>query len=116
MHFVLLVEIGETLQSLSTNVGDLQLIQAARHVVDILQAAAATVLHGDPQLVLAQVAAEVGHDVRVLAVRQDLNLLLDNGEVIALVDVDNLQRTVQSAFDHLGLVDFAIRTASNLFD
>lgn len=37
-------------------------------VVDVLEAAAAAVLHADPELVPAQVGAVVGHDVRVPAV------------------------------------------------
>ena len=37
-------------------------------VVDVLEAAAAAVLHADPELVPAQVGAVVGNDVRVPAV------------------------------------------------
>ena len=37
-------------------------------VVDVLETAAAAVLHADPELVPAQVGAVVGNDVRVPAV------------------------------------------------
>ena len=39
-------------------------------VVDVLEAAAAAVLHADPELVAAQVGAVVGDDVGVAAVLQ----------------------------------------------
>ena len=43
-------------------------IATALTVVDVLEAAAAAVLHADPELVPAQVGAVVGNDVRVPAV------------------------------------------------
>ena len=88
-------------------------------VVDILEAAAAAVLHADPELIPAEVGAEVGDDVGVAAVLQDRetmtktssdefrhaktqsmgvcgnylhheDLLLDDAKVVALLQLDHL--------------------------
>ena len=55
----------------------------SRTVVDILERAAAAELHTDPEPVLPQVGAEVGHDVRVAAVLHHQNLLLDDAKVVS---------------------------------
>ncbi len=62
-------------------------------VVDVLQRAAPAVLHADPQLVSPQVGSVIGDDVRVPAVLHHEDLLLDQTEVIALLQLDHLDRS-----------------------
>ena len=52
-------------------------------MVDVLQRPASAELHADPEPILAQVGAEVGHDVGVAAVLHHHYLLLDDAEVIS---------------------------------
>lgn len=89
VHFAHRVQILEALQRLAAHVRDLLLAERSRHLVDVLQAAAAAVLHADPQLVAPQVRAKVGDDVRVPTVAHHDDLLLDHLDVIAGLNFDH---------------------------
>ena len=59
-------------------------------MINILQRAPAAVLHTYPQLVPAEVATVVRHNVAVLAVPHHENLLLDHRKVITRLQLDDL--------------------------
>lgn len=74
-----------------------------RTLVDVLQTATATVLHADPELVPAQIRAEVGDNVGVAAIAHHYDLLLDDLDVIALLQLNHLYGGQIIALDDLGL-------------
>lgn len=89
MHFAHRVQILQALQRLAAHVRDLLLAQRPGHLVDVLQAAAAAILHADPQFVAPQIRAKVRDDVRMAAVAHHDDLLLDHLDVVARLDFDH---------------------------
>ena len=70
-------------------------------VVDVLEAAAAAVLHADPELVTTEVGTVVSDDVGVAAVLHHEDLLLDDAKVVALLQLyhlDGRERAGRDAF------------------
>lgn len=79
------MQVVEPLQSLSADVGNLPLLQGPSGMVNLLQGAPSAELHADPQAVIPEVAANVGHHIGVTALTQDGDFLLEGADVVPWV-------------------------------
>ena len=82
-------------------------------MVNVLNGAAAAEFHCDPQFLPPQIRAKILDNVEMLRILQHVNLLLDEREVVARLELDDLDGAHCPAHRVFRLVHIAIRARAD---